>query len=208
MEADLNALWTSRRARLALVLCTSTAAIGCGSSLPARYVIEHDLGAYQFRRYQKSLDIEIPVKDNPATGHNAAYLQRTERAVAVISAFVTVYAHAKALVSETRAGLQALAGYKLEVGKLAGQHVWLLTGNPDQKWCVWISNNHLVKIGAPTQTEFPDAVVGAYLSTYQSDLDEHGNAKADASSTGEPATSEANDTEPALPANLREGAPR
>ncbi len=84
----------------------------CGTTLPERYVLEHDLGRYAFRRYQKSLDVEIPIADNAATGHTAAYLQRANGdKVAVVTAFVTVYAHAKSLAAEVRAGLSHLPGY-------------------------------------------------------------------------------------------------
>ena len=58
----------------------------CGGGLPARYVIEHDLSNYAFRRYQKSLDIELPVADNPALGHTAAYLKRATGGVSIVTA--------------------------------------------------------------------------------------------------------------------------
>jgi hypothetical protein len=163
-----------------------TLAQACGSALPARYVIEHDLGAYAFRRYQKSLDIEVPIPDNPATGHTAVYLHRAGRDdVTVITAFVTVYARAQALASEARAALSSLAAYSLTNSERSGEYVWLLTGASQERWCVWVSNNRLVKIGAPANSEFPGEVIEAYLAFYPSDLGEHGAARANAPSTGE-----------------------
>ena len=157
----------------------------CGSSLPGRYVIEHDLGAYAFRRYQKSYDIEIPVAGNQATAHTAAYLQRTAAdQVEVVTAFVAVYQKAKSLAAEARAALATLGGYELEPAELYGEHVWLLTG-PSEQWCVWVSNNRLVKIGAPAQLAFPETIVAAYADLYPSDLDQYGNARRDAPSAGE-----------------------
>jgi hypothetical protein len=185
------------------------AAIGCGSDLPARYVIEHDLDGYAYRRYQKSLDIEIPVADNQATGHTAAYLRRSGDEVSVITAFVTVYAQAKSLAAEVRAGLSHLPGYSVSAEKLAGQYVWLLQANAGERFCVWPSGKYLVKLGAPSSSAFPEAIVEAYAALYPSDLDEHGHARADTASAGEAKAAQAEEADaPDMPANLREGAPR
>ena len=181
----------------------------CGSSLPARYVIEHDVGAYAFRRYQKSLEVEIPIADNKATGHTAAYLQRTSHSdVDVVTAYVTVYEHAKSLAAEARAGLSTLAGYALSNGELFGEHVWLLNGAAKEHWCIWVSENRIVKIGAPAGSEFPEDIIDAYSDLYPSDLDEHGIAEPDALSAGPAKEAQTEEGELALPASLREGAPR
>jgi hypothetical protein len=156
------------------------------------------------------LEIEIPVPDNPATGHTAAYLQRTNRTnVAVISAFVTVYAHAKSLAAEARAGLATLAGYTIANGELFGEHVWLMTGGAKEHWCVWVSENRIVKIGAASENAFPEEIIDAYADLYPSDLDEHGVAEPDALSAGPSKETQAEgESELAVPAGLREGAPR
>jgi hypothetical protein len=188
--------------------CAALMIAACGTTLPPRYVIEHDLDGYAYRRYQKSLDIEIPVADNAATGHTAAYLQRAGDNVTVITAFVTVYAHAASLAAEVRAGLAHLPGYTVTTDKLAGQYVWLLTSGTQERFCVWPSGAHLVKLGAPAAGAFPEAIVEAYADLYPSELDEHGNARTDAASGG-PAKAEPGEaSEPTLPASLREGAPR
>jgi hypothetical protein len=195
--------------QLATILLVTATTSACGSSLPARYVIEHDLGSYAFRRYQKSLEIEIPIHDNTATGHTAAYLRRTNQSeVTVITAFVTVYEHAKALAAEARAGLGTLAGYTLTTGELFGEHVWLLASGAKEHWCIWVSENRIVKIGAPVGSEFPQEIIDAYVDLYPSDLDEHGVAQEDALSTGPAKEEQADDGELAVPASLREGAPR
>jgi hypothetical protein len=184
-------------------------ALACGTTLPDRYVLEHDLGAYAFRRYQKSLEVEIPIADNAATGHTAAYLKRSNRdKVEVVTAYVTVYAHAKALAAEAHAGLATLGGYTLSNAELHGQYVWLLEGSAHEHWCVWVSENRIVKIGAPTGSEFPEEIIDAYGGLYPSDLNEHGAAKPDALSAGEAKATQTEGAELAVPANLREGAPR
>jgi hypothetical protein len=195
-----------RRACCAALLLTAAA---CGTTLPERYVLEHDLGPYAFRRYQKSLEVEIPIADNAATGHTAAYLKRTDRdKVAIVTAYVTVYAHAKALTAEAHAGLATLTGYSLSNAELFGQNVWLLEGGQREHWCIWVSENRIVKIGTPADSAFPEEIVDAYASLYPSELNEHGGAKPGALSAGESKAAEADSSELAVPANLREGAPR
>jgi hypothetical protein len=195
-----------RRACCAALFLGATA---CGTTLPERYVLEHDLGSYAFRRYQKSLEVEIPIADNTATGHTAAYLKRTDRdKVAVVTAYVTVYAHAKALAAEAHAGLATMTGYTLSNAELFGQNVWLLEGGDREHWCIWVSENRIVKIGAPADTAFPEEIGDAYASLYPSELNEHGSAKPDALSAGESKAAQAESSELAVPANLREGAPR
>jgi hypothetical protein len=180
----------------------------CASSLPPRYVIEHDLDGYAYRRYQKSFDIEIPVADNAATGHTAAYLRRDADDVAVYTAFVTVYAHAASLAAEARDALARMPGYTLTPGELAGQSVWMLASNDPERFCVWPSGRYLVKLGAPKSAPFPDAIANAYASLYPSDLDEHGNARKGSASYGAAKSAQTEETEPPVPAGLREGAPR
>ena len=184
---------------------------GCGASLPPRYVIEHDLGSFAYRRYQKSLEIEVPIADNPATGHTASYLRRgASGSVAVVTAFVTVYTHAKALAAEARAALENLAGYTLTPSEVAGENVWVLDGAGRERWCVWVSNQRIVKIGVQAGQEFPEPVVAAYLDLYPTDLDEHGYAREGAASAGKAKAQieeeESNDL--AVPRDLRENAPR
>ena len=198
-----------QRGSAVVVALLAVLSSACGSSLPARYVIERDVGPYAFRRYQKSLEVEIPIADNQATGHTAAYLQRTSQSdVDVVTAYVTVYAHAKSLAAEARAGLHNLAGYTVGTGELFGTNMWLLQGAAKEHWCIWVSENRIVKIGAPAGRDFPEAIIDAYADLYPSDLDEHGIAEPDALSAGPAKDTQADEAEAALPANLREGAPR
>jgi hypothetical protein len=182
----------------------------CGSSLPPRYVIEHDLGPFAYRRYQKSLEIEVPIAGNSATGHTASYLRRgASDSVAVVTAFVTVYQKPAALAAEARTALENLTGYTLQPSKLAGENVWLLEGPGRERWCVWVSSQRVVKIGVQPGQEFPEAVLDAYLGVYPSDLDERGVAKADAPSAGKAKAQVDSDAEElAVPRDLRENAPR
>ena len=197
--------------RVRPVLYAAAVLLGaCGTTLPPRYVIERDLGAYAYRRYQKSLEVEVPIAGNNATGHTASYLRRGERdEVAVVTAFVTVYQHAKSLAAEARSALQNLAGYTLTPSEVAGENVWVLDAPGRERWCVWVSAARLIKIGVQAGQEFPESVVEAYADLYPSDLNERGVALPDAPSAGEARQARDNDEpELGLPQSLRENAPR
>lgn len=191
---------------------------GCGGALPKRYVVEHDLGAHAFRRYQHVLDVEFPVEGNPAEGHTATYVHRTEAdppangEVPFTTAFITVYTRSKGLAAELKARMESLGTYEVKVRELAGAYVWWLDGGED-RWAVWVSGKHIVKLGAPPGAKrIPEDVLEAYLSLYPSELNRWGRAEAGAPSAGpraaEPATNEAADGADGLPKHLREGAPR
>jgi hypothetical protein len=192
--------------RIAVVLCL--AALGCSSSLPTRYVIERDLSGYAFRRYQNSLDVDVPVEANPAQGHSAAYLHRAGKHVDIVTAFVTVYERPTALTAEVRQSLATLPGYKLLTEEHFGQHVWVLRAGSEPQYVVWPSGRFLVKLGAKSLPELPEGLAEAYAALYPSDLDEHGHARKDAASSGSAKQEQREESEPELPANLREGAPR
>ena len=200
-SARMQALWFS----LSLALLSA-----CGSSLPSRYVLERDLGPFAYRRYQQTLDVEVTLPDNPAVGHTASYMRRDRDAVAVATAFVTVYTHAKALSAQVREKLEALSGYEFRPGELAGENVWLMDGGKQERWAVWVSGKVLVKLGAPAGEAIPDEIADAYLALYPSDLDEHGRSRQGTQSYGAlpSASDDEAEAERAMPEHLRENAPR
>lgn len=184
-------------------------AAGCGASLPPRYVVEHDLGDFRYRRYQKVLDVEFPIAGNDAMGHTASYVRRDHGDdVVFATAFVTVYERPASLVSEVRERLTDLGTYRVSVGELDGENVWWLDGGTD-RWAVWVSGKHVVKLGAPRGEEIPEEIAEAYVAHYPSDLDERGRAVEGAASAGASAREEQEEQEQLeLPAHLRENAPR
>lgn len=167
--------------RLALLLLTAAA---CGSSLPARYVVERDLGEYNYRRYQETLDAELPVAGNRARGHNALYTRRDGQNVDVVSAFVTVYDKPARLTETLRAELSALPGYELRTEEVAGQYVWLLSSSTDASYWIWPAGRYVVKLGAAAGQHVPDAIAEPYAALYPSDLDSFGHAREGATSAG------------------------
>jgi hypothetical protein len=196
---------------LRIVLPIVLLALACSTQLPPRYVIERDLDAFMYRRYQKTLDVELAIEGNVATGHTATYLRRgSGKRVAIASAFVTVCEHPKSLTAEVRERLMALERYKLSVQKLAGGYVWSLDGGPSERWVLWVSGRYIVKLGAPPGEALPDALADAYMDLYPSDLDQTGHAKPDATSSGPSLREqkEHGEQEREMPKYLREHAPR
>lgn len=185
-------------------LCLSTLG-ACGPSIPARYVIEHDLDALSYRRYQRVLDVELPVEGNPAVGHTATYVRRSdETTVPYVNAFVTVYENAPGLAAEIRAHVDSLASYQMTVVDIEGGRAFALDGGASDRWWLWVSANRVVKIGGTAEDALVRRVISAYMSTYPSDLDEHGRAREGTPSAGraasrEPAREEGLD----LPQSLR-----
>jgi hypothetical protein len=159
----------------------------CGPKLPPRYVIEKDVGPFQYRRYQRVLDVELPIAGNPAVGHTATYV-RSGSTLALAPAFVTVYAHAKGLTETVRARLRAMSSYTFDLYESSGEHMFRLRGDSGDAWLLWVSGKHLIKLGVPEgEAEVPEEIVEAYLGFYPSDLDDKGHAKRGAESAGAPA---------------------
>lgn len=199
----------------AIVLSFVAIAAGCSSQLPVRYVIERDVDGLVYRRYQKTLDVEIAVDGNEATGHTATYLRKGRgKRVAVATAFVTVYEHPASLSAEVRERLMALERYKLTVQKLSGGYAWVLDAGPGERWALWVSGRQLIKLGAPQGEVIPEALAGAYMDIYASDLDEHGRARAATTSAGpskrdrQASSEQGKQPEREVPHYLRENAPR
>jgi hypothetical protein len=185
--------------------------LACSHDLPARYVIDHDLGGFVYRRYQKTLDVEFAVEGNQATGYTATYLRHgSGKTVAIATAFVTVYQRADSLTAEVRERLKALERYKLAVQEVGDGYAWTLDAGPSERWALWVSGSHLVKLGAPPGELIPDALAEAYMDMYPSDLDEHGYARSDAPSRGpsKAERKESGEQEREMPKSLREHAPR
>jgi hypothetical protein len=157
----------------------------CGPKHPPRYVLEHDVDGYRYRRYQQVLDVEFPFEGNPAVGHTATYV-RGGAQVRVAPVVVTQYEQPAALTDSVRQRLRAMDGYTLDVVKEAGDYVWRMRGGAGDQWLLWVSDRYLVKLGAPEGEGevVPHELAEAYLDLYPSDLDDKGKAKPGRSSAG------------------------
>jgi len=185
------------------------ASIGCGAQLPARYVVEHDVGPFFYRRYQQTLDVEFVIDGNAAVGHTATYLRRGAGGTDFATAFVTVYTRPNSLSAEVREQLEGLQHYQFKMRELGGEPVFAVEQG-DERWAVWVSGRHVVKLGAPHGQDVPEDLVEAYMDIYPSDLDEHGRAREGTLSRGPSRheVSEAAAAEPAIPPSLHPNAPR
>lgn len=177
--------WYARRVRATLALASLLAVcLGCAPKRPPRYVIETDVAGFHYRRYQKVLDIELPIPENPAVGHTATYVQ-AGAAPRVLPVFVTSYQHGTGLAESVRQRLRSMQEYTLDVKKLSRENVWQMRGESGDVWLLWISGKELVKIGAPDgEPQVPAELVEAYLDLYPSDLDRRGHVKRGAKSAG------------------------
>jgi len=187
---------------------------GCGPGIPDRFVLERDVGDWSYRRYQRVLDVEVAIEGNPAVGHTATYVQRASRTsdhVPFANVFVSTYEQAPGLAAEVRRQVRGLASYETSVRDLGGGRVWYLDAGPGDRWVLWVSGNHVVKIGASDQLDdVPEELVSEYMGVYGSDLDEHGRARDGTPSAGEASTPTGGegDDDDGTPAFLRENAPR
>lgn len=166
------------RFRLMALACASLIALAAcgGAPPPQRGVLESNVEAWRFRRYQKLLDVEIWVSDNAAVAHTASYVReqadRTGRIEAgdVANVFVTRYEtnHGvlRALVELVRR-LQQEAGYEVEVRSLEDVRVISVTGQ-GEAWALWASDGHVVKVGGRGLDEVPSSLVEAYGERYPS----------------------------------------
>lgn len=194
------------------VLCSS----GCGGALPPRFVLEREIGAWSFRRYQRVLDVEIALEGNAAVGHTATYVRRAEGQrgqVPFATVFVSVYERPAGLAAEVRRVARTLASYEVEMRPIGGGWVWHLDGGPGDRWALWVSQNRVVKVGASEQEErVPEDLVATYMSMYPSELDQFGRPVPGALSGGEPESESPAAATPApeaeVPTYLRRDAPR
>jgi hypothetical protein len=103
-----------------------------------------------------------------------------------------------------REALQGLGSYEMEVGRHSGEYVWELDDGSD-RWWVWVSGRHVVKIGAPQGHEIPEDVADEYLDLYPSDLDERGRAREGSASAGRSLEEREEEGELDVPFHLRTG---
>ena len=142
----------------------------CGTSLPARYVLEKDLGEASYRRYQKLDHAEFALPDNPAQSHTAVYLDQDENGkIRYIKTWVSVFKKSHDLISQIRRQLAHLENYSLNVTEEGGDAVWLLQDQNREQWLVWTSGRYVIKVGgAPSEAR--EEVAEAYLDLYPSDI--------------------------------------
>ena len=164
----------------ALFLAAVVMGLGCGGSppIPRRGVVEADLGAWKFRRFQEVLDVEVWVEGNKAAAFSASYITADAEKRGrigdqdLVNVFVTRYAAPEGVVRATVKLARRLAqdgGYQVEEDKIAGARTLTITGR-GEAWVMWPSHQHVVKVGGRGRSEVPRSMVENYVERYPSQL--------------------------------------
>jgi hypothetical protein len=165
----------------ALVVAVVLTAFGCGGHppIPRRGVVESDLGAWKFRRFQGPLlDVEVWVDGNKAEAYSASYITATAEQRGhiddndLVNVFVTRYERPEGVVRATVKLARRLAqegGYQVEEDKIAGARTLTITGR-GEAWVMWPSATHVVKVGGRGRNEVPKSMVANYVDRYPSQL--------------------------------------
>lgn len=163
-------------------------ASGCGGAdPPARAVIEEDVGEWEFRRYQKALDVEVWIPDNRGVAHAASYVdaaavRRGDLGPGdVVSAVVSRYERAegvRAAVGAFARDLARGATYEVETVEAAGALAVRFRGG-GEAWLLWPASDRVIKVGGRRRASVPDDVVEAYAGVYSSSLSEDPLAESD-----------------------------
>ncbi len=153
---------------------------GCGGRPPPppRGVIEKDVGAWRFRRYQEVLDVEVWVDGNRGVAYAATYANDAAEKVNrltdddIATAMVTRYEKPEGVLRETVKFVRRLAqekGYQVEEKKLGGVRCVVIKRD-DEAWAMWAAPNHVVKIGGYGRVDVPSTLVESYGDRYPSQL--------------------------------------
>jgi hypothetical protein len=160
--------------------CVLAVAFACGGHppIPKRGVVEADVGAWKFRRFQPVLDVEVYVDNNRAEAFTASYVaEEAEKRGRVeerdvVSVFVTRYEKPDGVLRETVKLVKRLAaeqGYKVDEDKIAGALALTITGH-GESWVMWPSEKHVIKVGGRGRDDVPKVVVASYADRYPSQL--------------------------------------
>jgi hypothetical protein len=138
--------------------------------------MEDDVGSWKFRRYQQVLDIEVWVYENEAVAYTASYVRgsaekrgRLEEGD-VVNAFVTRYDSDDGVLRSVVKFARRLAqeqGYVVEEKGIGGVRVIHISGH-GEKWALWSSKRHVVKIGGRDVDDVPGDLVKSYAKRYPS----------------------------------------
>lgn len=155
--------------------------VGCGGHqpVPKRLVVEGDLGAWKFRRFQGPLvDVEVWIDGNRAEAYTASYLSDTAEKSGhpedkdIVNVFVTKYDHPEGVVRATVKFARRLAQeqhYQVEEAKIAGERTLTISG-PTESWVLWPSHQYVVKVGGRGLTKVPESMVESYAERFPSQL--------------------------------------
>ena len=162
------------------MLLATLALIACGGHPPPpqRGVVEGDLGAWKFRRFQPVLDVEVWVEGNKAQAYTASYVadEAEKRGHVedkdVVNVFVTRYEKPEGVLRETVKLVRRLAaegGYHVDEDKIGGVRALTISGH-GESWVMWAAKKHVVKVGGRGRETVPESVVKSYGDRYPSQI--------------------------------------
>lgn len=167
--------------RLVFLVLFALSLPACGGRppVPKRFVVESDVGAWKFRRFQGPLlDIEVWVEGNKGASYSASYItESSEKAGKIaetdlVNVTVTKYEKPEGVVRETVRLVRRLAaekGYQVNEKKIEGVRTLAISG-PTETWVMWPSGKYVVKVGAQGRSDVPYKVVESYGDRYPSGL--------------------------------------
>ena len=159
-------------------IALGVAACGGHPSPPPRGVVEADLGAWKFRRFQPVLDVEVWVENNKAEAFTASYVSDTAERTGhiadkdVVNVFVTRYTNDDGVLRETVKLARRLAaeqGYQVDESKIGGIRTLTINGH-NESWVLWAAKRYVVKVGGRGRDSVPSAVVASYADRFPSVL--------------------------------------
>ncbi len=162
----------------AVALVMLITACGGAPPVPKRGVIEGDIGAWKYRRYQPVLDVEVWVENNKAEAYTASYIAEDAEKRGrvedkdVVSVFVTRYEKNDGVLRESVKLARRLAaeeGYQVDEGKIGGARAFTIVGH-GEAWVMWAAKNHFVFVGGRGHSDVPAAVFSSYASRYPSSI--------------------------------------
>ena len=163
-----------------VIAFTVVGACGGTPPPPQRGVLERNIDSWNYRRYQRVMDVEVWVAKNKAIAHTASYVRKTAEKEGrvedgdVVNAFVTRYKRNRGVLRSLVKFVRRLAqdgGYVVEERSNGGVRHISVTGN-NEAWALWPSNQHVVKVGGRGMEDVPDDVIEAYGDRYPSRLEE------------------------------------
>ncbi len=163
-----------------LLLAVTVTLVACGGRPPPpkRGVVEGDLGAWKFRRFQPVLDVEVWVDGNPAQAYTASYVADAAEKrghvedTDVVNVFVTRYEKPDGVLRETVKLVRRLAaegGYQVDEDKIGGARALTINGH-GESWVMWAAKQHVVKVGGRGRDSVPESVVESYADRYPSEI--------------------------------------
>jgi hypothetical protein len=167
-------------AALGLALAVVAGAPACGGRppIPPRAVGETTIDGWEFRRFQRALDVEVWVADNPAEAFAGSYVRGSaERAGRladddVVNALVTRYQRPDGVLRATVIFVRRLAqdaGYTVDERRREGVRLVMIEGD-GETWAMWSSGAHVVKLGGRRRSGVPGALIEWYGARYPSSL--------------------------------------